>query len=102
MTAAVEGAVLELSPPSNPAAITERRRRPTWTCDSSAMPSHTTADLGLGSMIGRRARLTPDLAALTFEGETWTYAEMLERIDRFAAVLADGGVGAATAWRTSA
>ena len=57
------------------------------------MPSHTTADLGLGSMIGRRARLTPDLPALTFEGETWTYAEMLDRIDRFATVLADGGVG---------
>lgn len=57
------------------------------------MPSHTTADLGLGSMFGRRAHLTPDLPALTFEGETWSYAEMLDRVDRFATVLADGGVG---------
>jgi len=54
---------------------------------------HNDVDLGLGSMIGRRALLTPGLPALTFEGETWTYAEMLDRIDRFATVLADGGVG---------
>jgi fatty-acyl-CoA synthase len=55
------------------------------------MPLHA-ADIGLGSMIGRRAHLSPDLPALTFEGETWTYAQMLDRIDRFATVLADGGV----------
>ncbi|HEU5084894.1 MAG TPA: long-chain fatty acid--CoA ligase [Acidimicrobiales bacterium] len=57
------------------------------------MTQHHDVDLGLGSMIGRRARLTPDLPALTFEGRTWTYADMLDRIDRFAAVLADGGIG---------
>jgi fatty-acyl-CoA synthase len=60
--------------------------------DSSSMPTHHDVDLDLGSMIGRRTRLTPGLPALTFEGDTWTYAEMLGRIDRFATVLADGGI----------
>ncbi len=57
------------------------------------MTQHNDVDLGLGRMIGRRASLTPRRKALTFEGTTWTYAEFLDRIDRFATVLADGGVG---------
>jgi len=55
--------------------------------------AHNDVELGLGHMIGRRAQLTPGLAAITFEGETWSYAQLLERVDRFATVLADGGVG---------
>ena len=55
--------------------------------------THNDVALDLGHMIGRRAQLTPHLPALTFEGETWTYAELLDRVDRFATVLADGGAG---------
>ena len=57
------------------------------------MTEHNGVDLGLGRMIGRRASLTPHRRALTFEGTTWTYAEFLDRIDRFATALAGGGVG---------
>ncbi len=56
------------------------------------MYEHTAVDVGLGTMIGTRTKLTPNRAALTFEGSTWTYAEFLERIDRFAGALIAGGV----------
>ncbi len=56
------------------------------------MIDHNAVDTGTGAMIARRSRLTPKRRALTFEGRTWTYGEMMERIDRFAAVLAAGGV----------
>ncbi len=36
--------------------------------------------------------LTPERRALTFEGDTWTYRQFLDRIDRFATVLADRGI----------
>lgn len=62
--------------------------------DSQDMTQHSEVDLGLGRMIGRRAALSPRRPALTFEGATWTYAQLLDRIDRFATVLADGGVRA--------
>lgn len=57
------------------------------------MAAHNDVDLGLGRMIGQRARLSPRRKALTFEGTTWTYEELLDRSDRFATVLAGGGVG---------
>ena len=56
--------------------------------------AHNAVDMGIGQMIGKRAALTPRRRALTFEGETWTYAEFLDRIDRFASALAAGGVRA--------
>lgn len=56
------------------------------------MASHNTPDVGLGRMIGKRTALTPTSHALTFEGVTWTYAEFLDRIDRLAASLREGGV----------
>ncbi|MFZ0171374.1 MAG: AMP-binding protein, partial [Acidimicrobiales bacterium] len=52
----------------------------------------TAVDVSLGGWFAQRARLTPDRRCLTFEGETWTYATMQERIDRTAAALRDGGV----------
>ncbi len=58
------------------------------------MASHNTPDVGLGRMIGQRATLTPNKRALTFESETWTYAELLGRIDRLATGLRSGGVDA--------
>src|SRR5579875_3118906 len=49
--------------------------------------------MDLGSWIGRRAAATPRLPAITFDGHTTTYGELLDRIDRMAAELAAGGVG---------
>jgi fatty-acyl-CoA synthase len=56
------------------------------------MASHNNPDVGLGRMIGKRTALTPTNRALTFEGTTWTYAEFLDRIDRFADSLREGGI----------
>jgi fatty-acyl-CoA synthase len=50
------------------------------------------ADIGLGHTILRRASLTPNAKALTFEGETWTCAELGDRVRRLATLLRDGGV----------
>ncbi len=50
-----------------------------------------TADIGLGSWFSRRTRQTPQRPALTFEGVTWTYAEMQDRIDRLATALRAAG-----------
>ncbi len=52
----------------------------------------TAPEISLGSWFGRRADRTPHRAALTFEGVTLTYAEMLARIDRLAGALRAGGV----------
>ena len=49
-------------------------------------------DIGLGSIISRRAQLTPNRRAITFEDNTSTYAEFADRIHRLAAVLRAGGV----------
>jgi fatty-acyl-CoA synthase len=51
-----------------------------------------TVDVSLGGWFEQRAKLTPDRRCLTFEGETWTYATMLRRIDETAAALRHGGV----------
>ena len=56
------------------------------------MASHNIPDVGLGRMIGKRTALTPTNRALTFEGATWTYADLLDRVDRLAASLETGGV----------
>jgi len=58
-------------------------------------PANVTAsgpDISLGSWIAKRATITPTRRALTYDGTTWTYTELLDRIDRLAAVLRDGGV----------
>jgi fatty-acyl-CoA synthase len=51
-----------------------------------------TPDIGLGNWLYQRALRTPRRAALTFEGTTWTYAELQERIDRLASGLRASGV----------
>lgn len=58
----------------------------------SAMIDHNFVDTGTGSMLFRRSSLTTNRRALTFEGQTWTYGEFMDRIDRFAAVLVAGGI----------
>ena len=49
-------------------------------------------DVGLGASISRRAQITPRRRAVTFEDETWTYAQFSDRIHRLAAALRAGGV----------
>ncbi len=48
---------------------------------------------GLAESFRRRAQRAPERPALTFEDQTWSYGEMQRRVERMAAVLADGGVG---------
>ena len=52
--------------------------------------------LGLGQWFTERARRSPGRKALSFEGGRWTYGELLEEIDRLAALLQQGGVRAGT------
>jgi fatty-acyl-CoA synthase len=40
-----------------------------------------------------RTQRSEQRAALTFRGETWTYRELGERVERFAGALREGGVG---------
>src|SRR6185312_14563026 len=47
---------------------------------------------GVGSWARRRARMSPDRAALRHDGRTHTYAQVSERANRLAHVLADAGV----------
>jgi len=44
-------------------------------------------------MIARRAALSPRRRALSFEGTSWTYAQLLDQVDRLAASLREGGIG---------
>lgn len=50
------------------------------------------APIDLGSWIARRAAATPNLPAITFGENTWTYRYFADRIDRLAAELAAGGM----------
>jgi fatty-acyl-CoA synthase len=49
-------------------------------------------DINLASWLRDRTQLTPNRRALTFEGTTWSYATFLERVEKMASVLRDGGV----------
>jgi fatty-acyl-CoA synthase len=49
-------------------------------------------DLSLGNWLAQRARCSPQRRALTFEGTTRTYRELLDGVDRLAAALRAGGV----------
>ena len=49
-------------------------------------------DIGLGNWLYQRALRTPLRSALTFEGTTWTYAQLQDHVDRLAAVLRALGV----------
>jgi fatty-acyl-CoA synthase len=48
-------------------------------------------NLGVGSWIARRARMTPGRTAMIFEEQEWTFAQLHERITRLAHAL--GGLG---------
>lgn len=49
-------------------------------------------DIGLGKIITRRAILTPKRPAVSFEGQTWTYAAFSDQVCRLASSLRAGGV----------
>jgi len=49
-------------------------------------------DVSLGNWFLQRSRRTGNRRALTFEGKTWTYAELQERFDRLAGALKAAGV----------
>ncbi len=49
-------------------------------------------DIGLGNWMCQRAHRTPARPALSFEGTTWSYAELQLRIDRLATSLRAHGV----------
>ncbi|MFT3802684.1 MAG: long-chain fatty acid--CoA ligase [Burkholderiaceae bacterium] len=51
-----------------------------------------TPDIGLGNWIEQRARRAASRRALVFEGRTWTYAQLMQDIDRFAGLLRERGV----------
>jgi fatty-acyl-CoA synthase len=51
-----------------------------------------TPDIGLGNWLYQRSLRTPHHAALTFEGTTWSYAALQQRIDRLASALRANGV----------
>ena len=52
----------------------------------------TVPDISLGNWFAQRATRSPNRRALTFEGTTLTYGQMLERVDRLALALRAGGV----------
>jgi fatty-acyl-CoA synthase len=52
----------------------------------------TAPDISLGNWFFQRSRRTPNRRALTFEGKTWTYAQLQDRFDRLAAALRAHGV----------
>ncbi len=52
-----------------------------------------TPNITLGGWFSARAARAPQRPALTFEGVTRSYRELLERVDRLASALRGGGVG---------
>ncbi len=58
------------------------------------MSNLQTADIGLGQTILRRAAISPNKPAITFEGQTQTFAELGDRVRRMASVLRAGGISA--------
>jgi fatty-acyl-CoA synthase len=59
---------------------------------AAAKTARSAHAIGLAEWFMRRARRAPKRPALTFEGSTWSYGEMQQRIERLSAVLAAGGV----------
>ena len=51
-----------------------------------------TPDIGLGNWMYQRALRSPERKALSFEGQTWTYAQLQDRIDRLASALKAQGL----------
>ena len=66
------------------------RQRPE--ASSNQKKSSSTPDIGLGNWLYQRALRTPHRKALTFEGTTWTYAQIQDRVDRLASALRANGI----------
>ena len=52
----------------------------------------STPDIGLANWFLQRTLRTPERAALAFEGQTWSYAQMQQRIEQLAGRLHGLGV----------
>ncbi|MCW2786682.1 MAG: putative AMP-binding enzyme [Marmoricola sp.] len=50
------------------------------------------AEIDLAAILERRAHASRERGAVTFDGQTRSFGEVLDRVRRFATVLADGGV----------
>jgi fatty-acyl-CoA synthase len=61
---------------------------------SAAASPAVGAAVDLASLLAARARSSPERPAITFEGETRTFGQTQDRVERLAAVLHDGGVAA--------
>lgn len=55
------------------------------------MKSSSSPNIGLASLLMRRAELTPHRKAISFEGTTRTFAETADRAKRIGALLSEGG-----------
>ncbi len=52
----------------------------------------TAPDISVSGWFAARAARSPDRRALTFEGQAWTYRQLLDRVDRLAAGFQEHGV----------
>ena len=52
----------------------------------------TAPDISVSGWFAARTARSPDRRALTFEGQTWTYRQLLDRVDRLAAEIREHGV----------
>ena len=59
---------------------------------TDAVTANSAHAVGLAEWLTRRAARAPHKPALTCNGVTWSYGELIERIERMSAVLAAGGV----------
>lgn len=59
---------------------------------ADAVTANSAHAVGLAEWLTRRAARAPHKPALTCNGVTWSYGELIERIERMSAVLAAGGV----------
>lgn len=64
------------------------------TSPSPARSPSVRAAVDLASLLAARAKSSPDRPAITPEGQTRTFAQTQDRVERLAAVLHNGGVAA--------
>src|SRR6202158_340473 len=79
---------------SSPTSLPSRPDVSPNTSMSAAGSPAVGSAVDLASLLAARAKSSPDRPAITFEGQTRTFAQTQDRVERLAAVLHDGGVTA--------
>src|SRR3977135_3318981 len=79
---------------SSPTSLPSRPDVSPNTSMSAAGSPAVGAAVDLASLLAARARSSPERPAITFEGETRTFGQTQDRVERLAAVLHNGGVAA--------